>query len=246
MSFGEHVQLEVDDGVAVVTLNRPGRRNAITWDMASDCIELFRELSQRDEVRTIVLTGAGRAFCAGVDLKALEKPAGADVGDDLNNAARDLQGAIEDVPKPVIGMVNGFCLTGGLELALACRYRIACNDSGTRLGFPEVRLGIFPGFGGTVRSTRLLGALPAMNLMLSGRTVSARAAQRLGLVNLAVPERQLRAAALELLAQPPKPRRPAWIQQAASNPLLRPLLAWQMRRKVAQRVNPEQFIRLLG
>ena len=132
-------------------------------------------------------------------------------------------------------------LGGGLELALACRYRIASDDPGTRIGFPEVRLGIFPGYGGTWRSIRLLGPLPALALMLQGRPVGAREAERMGLVDRIAPRRQLERAAEELLRLPPSPHRPRLAQRLVNVPPLRQALAGSLDRRTARKVNRANY-----
>lgn len=215
--------------------------NVLSSQALEELDSQIRALALTHPTALVILSDKKSGFAAGADVSEFTRLKGKGAAEKHIRRVHGIFSRIEAMSFPTLALIEGVCLGGGLELALACRYRIACSDGSTRLGFPEVRLGIFPGFGGTVRSTRLLGALSAMNLMLSGRTVSARAAQRLGLVDMAVPKRQLRAATQELLAQPPKPRRPTWMQQAAGSPLLRPLLAWQMRRKVAQRINPEHY-----
>jgi 3-hydroxyacyl-CoA dehydrogenase/enoyl-CoA hydratase/3-hydroxybutyryl-CoA epimerase len=140
---------------------------------------------------------------------------------------------------PTVALIHGHCLGGGLELALACRYRVA--DQEASLGLPEVQLGIHPGFGGTWRLPRLIGAPRAFGLMLSGRSVRGRQAQRFGLVDYAVPERQLEHAARTLVLSPPRRRRAGPVARLASAGLLRPLLAWLLKRRVAARANPEHY-----
>jgi 3-hydroxyacyl-CoA dehydrogenase/enoyl-CoA hydratase/3-hydroxybutyryl-CoA epimerase len=148
---------------------------------------------------------------------------------------------LENMPCPTIAQVHGFCLGGGLELALCCRYVVACDDEYSRLGFPEVRLGIFPGFGGTARTIRKLGSLPALRLMLSGRTLSAKAAKKIGLVDLAVPERQLQAAVEHLLLKCPPIYQPAWWDSLMNLPLMRQLVAGFLKRKVRETANPDHY-----
>lgn len=144
---------------------------------------------------------------------------------------------LEALPCPTLALIDGFCLGGGLELALACRYRIASDDPSTRIGFPEVRLGIFPAYGGTWRSIRTLGALPALGIMLTGRALRPKPARRLGLVDRVVPRRQLQAAALDLLIDPPPPRRASMMQRLIGYGPLRPLAARYLERRTAESVS---------
>ncbi|MCB1773777.1 MAG: enoyl-CoA hydratase/isomerase family protein, partial [Gammaproteobacteria bacterium] len=148
---------------------------------------------------------------------------------------------LESMAFPTVAAIHGFCLGGGLFFAFAGAPGVYTTDGKTRLGFPEVKLGIFPGYGGTVRSTRLLGDLKALELMLGGRTVSGRAARRMGLVDLAVPRRQLRSAAVGLAGQPGASRRAGWLKRLPAVAPLRPLFAAVMRRQVAQRVRRDHY-----
>jgi 3-hydroxyacyl-CoA dehydrogenase/enoyl-CoA hydratase/3-hydroxybutyryl-CoA epimerase len=142
---------------------------------------------------------------------------------------------------PTVAMIQGFCLGGGLELALACRYRVAEDSPQTRLGLPEVLLGIHPGWGGTVRLPELIGAATAMDLILTGRTVDARTAAKIGLVDVAVPKRQLRRAVLHYLLESPTPHHASFLQQLLNYPVVRPLLGEWLRKKVSERVRKDHY-----
>ncbi len=148
---------------------------------------------------------------------------------------------IESLAFPSVALIHGYCLGGGLELALACDYRVARDDMDTRLGFPEVRLGIFPGFGGTVRSIRAAGPLRALPLMLSGRAINGRQAKRMGLIDHAVPARQLRNAARQLIATRPHPHRAGLLQRLPGALPLRPLVAAYMQHELRKKVRPEHY-----
>ncbi len=148
---------------------------------------------------------------------------------------------LQNLSCPTLALIDGFCLGGGLELVLACRYRIACDEPKTRLGLPEVRLGIHPGFGGTVRLPPLIGPLAAMDLMLSGRTVSARAAQKIGLVDYAVPRRHLITAAKRLLADQPRPFNPKWTKKLLNWSVFRPLISRWLTAKLAKKVRRAHY-----
>lgn len=142
---------------------------------------------------------------------------------------------------PTVALVHGYCLGGGLELALACRYRVASDAPETRLGLPEVLLGIHPGFGGTVRLARLLGPAAALDLMLTGRTLPAPRARALGLVDEVVPERMLALAALAALRRAAPPRRAPWVRRLPGVWPLRPLLARFLRSRVARAAPPARY-----
>ncbi len=181
-------------------------------------------------------------FIAGADVKGFVGRSDANETEAYIKGVHTLFQRIEDLPFPTLALIHGHCLGGGLELALACRYRVARDDDGaTRLSFPEVRLGIFPGFGGTVRSIELLGPMVAMQNMLSSRALTSRAAKKIGLVDQIAPERQLKQAAIDLITQQPAPHKPSLGQRMFKHNPLRALLAQQMEKETAKRVNREHY-----
>lgn len=172
----------VGAAVALVTLNRPERHNALSRPLLEQLRDALAHAQQQDAVRCIVLTGAGeRAFCAGADIS---EQTGFSPDDAYRHMrwGQQLFDGIERLAKPVIAAINGFALGGGLELALACDIRTA--SAGAELGFPEVNLASLPGWGGTQRLARTVGLSNAMLLALTGRRIPAAQAQRLGLVSL--------------------------------------------------------------
>ncbi len=209
--------------------------------------QVLNELAQRVDAieaeppQALVLHSRKRGFIAGADLNELEGASNAlDLARHITHVHL-LFDRIEALPCPSVALIDGYCLGGGLELALACTYRIAADDPDLHMGLPEVRLGIFPAYGGTWRAIRNLGALAALRLMLTGRTLPAREAKRAGLVDLVAPRRQLRAAASYLLEQAPKPRRAGLRQRLPSNPALRPLVAAVLRRQAAKHADPAHY-----
>lgn len=195
MSY-ETLLCEVNDGNATVTLNRPKVLNALNSQVFDELEQVFTRLRDDASVRVILLTGGGeKAFAAGADINEL---AGTDA---VTGAAKARRGQgvfrlIETCGKPVIALVNGFALGGGCELALACTMRLA-SETG-RLGQPEVKLGLIPGYGGSQRLPRLIGRSTALKLLLTGEMVTAAEALRIGLVDEVVPADQLMARGLEL------------------------------------------------
>ena len=180
MSY-ENVTLERDGMLATVTINRPKRLNALNHQTTDEIADAIRSCSSDDGVGVIILTGAGqKAFIAGADIAMLAEQGVLD-GRDNSRRGQNLTQLLEESPKPVIAAINGYCLGGGLELALACDLRYAAK--GAQLGLPEVSLGIIPGYGGTQRLPRLIGMGRALELILTGDPVDAEAAERLGLVN---------------------------------------------------------------
>jgi len=194
--MSEDVVLVSRDGpVAIVTLNRPQAMNALSQTLRRDLARVFRELEADDDVRAIVLTGAGtRAFTAGLDLKELGSQglgaANAETADD--NPVK----AIEQTGKPVIGAINGVAITGGFEVALACDVLIASENA--RFADTHARVGIMPGWGLSQKLSRLIGPYRARELSLSGNFLDAATAERWGLLNRVVPADELVAAATRL------------------------------------------------
>jgi enoyl-CoA hydratase len=176
------ILLERDgDGVAVITVNRPDKLNALNSQTIAALDSVLREAAADDDIRVIVLTGSGdKAFVAGADIAELATMGPVD-GVQVSRAGQDTFRFMERMRKPVIAAVNGFALGGGLELAMACHIRIA--SSRAKFGLPEVKLGIIPGYGGTVRLPRLVGRGRALELMLTGDMIDAQEAYRIGLVN---------------------------------------------------------------
>ena len=170
---------ETSEGVTVVTLNRPDALNALSVAMRDAIATTFRELREDEATKVIILTGAGRAFTAGLDLKELGQQ-----GMGTRGSAQptlDLHDAITNVGKPLIGAINGFAITGGFEIALMCDFIIAADTA--RFGQPEITIGTMPGAGGTQRLTRIVGKAKAMEMCLTGRQMDAAEAERSGLVN---------------------------------------------------------------
>ncbi len=188
---------ERKEGVGFITLNRPEAMNALTVEMLEELERIVDEVDTDPDVRALVLTAAGeKAFCVGADLKAraAEYEAGT-VHDPLGDLIRRVQRRFETSDKPIIAALFGYVLGGGLELALACDLRIATE--GAQLGFPEARVGSMPGVGGTQRTTRLIGAARAKELMFTGERIPAAQALDWGLVNRVVPDGELEKAAQE-------------------------------------------------
>lgn len=182
------VQFKVENGVAFVTLTRPPA-NALARSVMDELDDCFETVYKDNSIRAVVLHGEGRFFAAGADIKEFT-----DVKDDaefakLGKKGQDTFAKIENSPKPVIAAIHGAALGGGLELALACHIRFAAE--GTKLGLPELNLGLIPGFGGTQRLPRLIGQPKALELMLTSKPLSADEALSVGLVNYVTKEETL-------------------------------------------------------
>ena len=186
---------KIEEGVALVTLNHPPV-NALTPELLTGLSGTFASLTMDDTVKSVVLTGAGRFFVAGADIRMLASIPSSVEGEAMARQGQMMLNKIEALEKPVIAAINGACLGGGLELAMCCHIRLAAE--GTKLGQPEINLGIMPGFGGTQRLPRLIGQSKAMELILTGEPISAREALSLGLVSHVVPADDLLRQALGL------------------------------------------------
>ena len=193
---GETVVYEMAEHVATVTLNRPDVRNAMNTAMREALFRCFTALATDDDVRAVVVTGAGeRAFSAGADIREFVEP---QVPVQLREQRRrlDFRQVMEGCPQPIIAAIRGVALGGGLELALACDIRIAAEDA--RLGLTEINLAIIPGGGGTQRLPRLVGRGKALEMILTGARIGAAEALRLGLVERVVPPGDVLTAAFAL------------------------------------------------
>ncbi|WP_457675839.1 3-hydroxyacyl-CoA dehydrogenase NAD-binding domain-containing protein [Thiolapillus sp.] len=230
------------DGIVWLTFDSPDKAaNVLTGEALEELDTHLVTIAQSHPRGLVIRSGKESGFIAGADVKAFARIDSADEARELILRAHDIFRRLEALSFPTVALIHGFCLGGGLELALACRYRVASTDPATRLGFPEVRLGIFPGFGGSVRSTRLIGHLAAMELMLSGRNLYPRAARKLGLVDHALPRRQLNNAARHLIMEQPPRHRPPFRQRLAGNAILRPAIAALLRRQVGKRAPREHY-----
>ena len=191
----ETILVERRDRVAIVTINRPEKRNALNIQTRAEGAAVLDELRADEGVRVVVLTGAGdKAFIAGADIAEFATRSAISQREVM--LERSLFNAIDSFPKPIIAMVNGYCLGGGCEVALACDIRVASD--GASFGQPEINLGIIPGGGGTQRLTRLVGEGKAMEMILSGEIIDAQEALAIGLVNYVVPADQLETKTLEI------------------------------------------------
>lgn len=191
----ETLRVERRNHVAYVTLNRPDVLNALNTTLRQELKRFFMDVEHDPDVRLVVITGAGRAFCAGADIKEWKEP-GSVVEDREERRHLDFWEAISRLDYPIIAAINGFALGGGCELAMCCDIRLASDRA--QLGLTELTLGIIPGGGGTQRLPHLIGRGKALELILTGKRIEAQEALRLGLVEQVVPHEQLMPAAEDL------------------------------------------------
>ncbi len=196
----QNIIFEQDGRVAVLTVNRPEKRNALNLAARKEIADVLDRVENDPSVGVLVVTGAGEAaFISGSDLNEFGRMDPLEAYRFLNTFAQRLYARFEELDIPTIAMINGLCLGGGLELALACDIRLAADTA--RLGQPEVVLGIMPGSGATQRLPRLIGQGRARELIFTGEIIDAGEAERIGLVNRVVPATELKAATMDMAAK---------------------------------------------
>jgi 3-hydroxyacyl-CoA dehydrogenase/enoyl-CoA hydratase/3-hydroxybutyryl-CoA epimerase len=245
-----HWRLETADTIAMLTLDVAEQSaNVLSREALAELEQIVAQLAPQYLKGLILRSAKAGGFVAGADVREFERIREAPEATELARTGQRVLAQFAALPFPSVALIHGYCLGGGLELALACTYRVARDDAGTRLGLPEVHLGIHPGFAGTLRLPALIGDLPALDLMLSGRTVDARAARRLGLVDEIVPERHLLRAAQALLRRRPPRRSAPWHRRITGLRWLRPLTARWVRARLAKKADPRHYpapYKLLG
>lgn len=230
------------DGVAWLTLDKAGTAtNTLSAAVLAEFNETLSEFERVPPRALVIRSGKANGFIAGADVDefgAIDTEAGATA---LVKRGWETFERLAGARYPTLALVRGFCLGGGLELALACRYRVVVDDPGTRLGLPEVLLGIVPGWGGIKRLPRLVGGPAALDLLLTGKTVDARKAKRLGIVDECVPQRIVDNTVRGMLRALPSPRRLPFPVSLSLNPIARRIIAWQARKAVAKRAQEEHY-----
>ncbi len=201
---------------------------------------IIDQLANDTEHKGVIITsGKKTGFIAGADISQFNKFKDIELATYVLREGQRILGKLEALRLPTVALIDGFCLGGGLELALACRYRVAEETS--RLGLPEVMLGIYPGWGGSVRLPRSIGALQAMNMILSGRIVNGKVAAKMGFVDAAVPKRQMKHAAVYYILNKRAPHQPTTLQALTNKTLARQVIAQYMRKKLREKVNQAHY-----
>lgn len=188
MSY-QFIIYEKSEGVATITLNRPDALNAWSRELAQEFLAAMEDAQKDENVKAVIITGAGeKAFSAGADIKAM-KGMTALKARELSNMGYRVCNAVERLEKPVIAAINGYALGGGMEVSMACDFRVASDKA--RMGQTEINIGLIPGWGGTQRLTRLVGKARAKELVYTGKIIDANTAFQWGLVNMVVPAAEL-------------------------------------------------------
>ena len=236
LSFGS-------SGHAWLTLDKAeSSSNTLSSELMSELEALVGYLEQRTDLPGLVIRSAkASGFILGADVREFVGLEDARTAAALAARGQALFQRIEDLPCPTVAVLNGYTLGGGLELALACRYRVAADGYERCIGLPEVQLGIHPGFGGTVRAVAILGVPGALDLMLTGRSLSPREARAAGLVDRLADAGDVEAAALKLLRHSPPPRRASWYLRLLNLPRVRPFVAARLRRQTSEKAPPAHY-----
>ncbi len=235
-------QYRLDQGIGVLTFDVPDRSaNTLCGAALRELAAVLEEIERAPPQGLILCSGKSSGFIAGADINEFVTFASTEEALAAVKLGQGLCDRVAALPCPTVALLRGFALGGGLELALACRYRVGVDDGKLTLGLPEVQLGIHPGFGGTVRLVRLIGVRPAMDMMLTGKTIRADKSLRLGLIDRYVAPGSAEAAARELIRTRPTPHRPRLIERLLSLRVVRPLIVPELRRQVARRVRREHY-----
>lgn len=236
-------KIELDNNnIAWVHFDKPGVvANLLAQDAIKQLDEIIKDFERNLPAAVIILSDKKDSFIFGADIKEFTALETKEQALDFMHKGHALMNRLESLPCPTVSMIHGPCLGGGAELSLACDYIIASDDKKTKIGLPEVKLGIHPGYGGTARSIERCGPLAAMNIMLTGRALTARAAKKIKLIDEAVPLRQLKAAAEQYALTAPKRNKLPFFTRITNTAFLRPFIASQMRKQVASKAKAEHY-----
>ena len=236
-----HVETD-DDNIVWLHFDKANSgTNVLGADVFEQLDEHLQNIATQCPRGLVILSDKSNGFIAGADISSFTSVKSEQQALDFVKMGQAVFNRLAAFPFPTVALIHGFCLGGGTELSLACRYRVTRDDPGTRLGLPEVRLGIHPGWGGSARLVPLIGGLKAMDLILSGRTIDGRQAKRMGMVDRVVPERHMRTAARQLILDAPAPFRAGLIDRLSNNFIVRPLLARVFRTQVAKKAAKQHY-----
>lgn len=231
-----------DDRVAWLTLDRKdASTNSLSRAVMEELDAKLSSLASAVPKALIVASGKEGGFIAGADIKEFVGIQSPEQAYEMIRQGQQVLDRLAQLPCPTVALINGFALGGGLEVALACRYRVVADDTSITMGFPEVQLGVHPGLGGTVRAVQIAGPIVAMDLMLTGRSIRPAKALQMGLVDRVVPAAQLRQAAKELALRPPAQRTMSLKDRLLNSKVARSFIAEKMRAQVAKRARADHY-----
>ena len=230
-----------ENGIVVAVFDKAGESaNSLSAEVMAEFGEILDQFDKQSPKGLIIRSGKEAGFIAGADIEEFSQLDSAEKGRALVTRGWNLFNRLAAVPYPTLSLVRGHCLGGGLELALACRYLLAVDESGTKMGLPEVMLGIFPGWGGMLRLPKRVGPAAALDMMLTGKTIDAKRAKKMGLADDCVPPRVMEMAARQLVLSG-QPRRPLPFMQRLLNGPLKSVVANGARKQVAKKARPEHY-----
>ncbi|MBS0349893.1 MAG: enoyl-CoA hydratase/isomerase family protein [Proteobacteria bacterium] len=239
----QHWRLDLDhDHIMWLTLDRQGASvNSLNAEVFAELDSVLSFLETNLPIGLIIQSGKTKGFIAGADIKQFVSIPNVDEAFDLIRQAQTILDRLSRLPIPTLALIRGFCLGGGLELALACRYRLAEENGATLLGLPEVKLGLHPGWGGTVRLPRLIGPYRALPFTLKGQPVSAAKAARMGIVDAALPERILETAARHYILKNPPQHKPSLLSELVRFNWVRVWIGKWIEKNAAKKINPQHY-----
>ncbi|RKZ58257.1 MAG: crotonase, partial [Gammaproteobacteria bacterium] len=230
------------NNIAWVHFNKPdASANLLSQTAIKELDDIISGFEKDLPQAVIILSDKKDSFIFGADIKEFTALDNKEQALAFMLKGHALMNRIEKLSCPTVSMIHGLCFGGGTELSLACDYIVASDDKKTKIGLPEIKLGIHPGYGGTARSIERCGPLAAMNIMLTGRALTARAANKIKLIDAMVPVRQLKSAAESYALTAPKRKPLPFLTRITNNALIRPLIASQMRKQVATKAKPEHY-----
>ncbi|WP_419418726.1 3-hydroxyacyl-CoA dehydrogenase NAD-binding domain-containing protein [Legionella sp. D16C41] len=245
MNNYKHWKIETDaQNIIWLAIDRAGSvLNSINAEVLDELNSILQEIAKQSSVQGLVIYSAkNKGFIAGADVNAFSKFQTPDEAVEFLRKGQTVFSRLEALTIPTVAMIDGFCMGGGLELALACDYRVASDEPDTRLGLPEIMLGIHPGWGGTVRLVQLIGGFNALTkVILTGAPIAAYKAKAMGFVDDVVPVRQLKRAAVYFIKNKPKKHQPTFMESLTNYAWVRPILAPIIRYNVAKRVRKQHY-----
>lgn len=248
MGHFDHWSATLDDNkILWLTLDRKDKSvNSLNEEVLREFDQILNNLQKNDQAEALVIqSGKSSGFIVGADVESFETMTDPDQIKKLIQSGQSIFNKLANLNMTTIALIEGHCLGGGLELALCCDVRICVDNGSGRLGLPEVKLGIIPGWGGTVRLPLKVGSLKAMDLILSGRLVRPKAAKKMGIVEACVPKRLAKQAVLSYATKQSKPRQPTWKENLTNHALARPVLArlfdYQLKKKIKKNQYPAPF-----